>query len=156
MYLKSHADGGTAGGDLSWRTLFKYPPVPSSQGDPLCYSTHMFTKRATELIQQHALVHGSGSGAHPMFLYLALQAVHEPVEVPEVYAAPFAATIHDELRQTYAGRLRRSTNVCSTLPMRSGTVAGTAGTKVEEKKYGRHRACGTILCLWCLRTMEAG
>ena len=63
----------------------------------------MFTKRATELIQQHAVLHGNGSGAHPMFLYLALQAVHEPVEVPEVYAAPFAATIHDELRQTYAG-----------------------------------------------------
>ena len=97
MFLKAH--DGTSTGGAGWLTLFKHTPPPSSQGDPRCYSTHLFTRRATELIGAH----DATDTQHPFFLYLALQAVHEPIEVPKAYAAPFVASIHDVTRRTYAG-----------------------------------------------------
>ena len=96
FYFKGHAGLSSGGGD--WHTLYKYPPPPSAQGDPSCYSTHLFTSRAVTLIQSH-------NATDPFFLYLALQAVHEPIEVPSVYSKPFDGTILDGTRRTYAGML---------------------------------------------------
>ena len=82
MYLKTQTGGGTSGGDLEWRTLYKHPPPPSGQGDPSCYSTHMFTERAVQIISQHAEMEAArptaaATPAAPLFLYLALQVRNE-------------------------------------------------------------------------------
>ena len=97
IYLKSVAGGASGGG--GWRTLYKYPPPPSAQGNASCYSTHVFTERATALIGAH----NASDASRPFFLYLALQDVHEPIEVPKAYEAPFAHSISDGTRRTYAG-----------------------------------------------------
>ena len=53
MYFKTAAAGTSPSGS-GWTTLFKYPPPPSAQGDPSCYSTHMFTSEAVAVISNHA------------------------------------------------------------------------------------------------------
>ena len=72
---------------------------PLSSPPASCYSTHMFTQRATELIRAHNI----SDTTRPLFLYLALQDVHEPIEVPKAYEVPFAGSILDGTRRTYAG-----------------------------------------------------
>ncbi|KAK7478758.1 hypothetical protein BaRGS_00029969 [Batillaria attramentaria] len=67
-------------------------PVKTESGN---YSTHLFTDRAISLIKSH-------DKSKPMFLYLAYQAVHAPMEVPESYVTNYDH-IHSKLRRTYAG-----------------------------------------------------
>lgn len=96
MYLKETSGSNS---DPDWSTLTKYPRLPSAQGVAECYSTHVFTREAVKLIAHH----DASNAAKPFFLYLAFQDVHEPVEVPAAYSDPFAATISDGIRKTYAG-----------------------------------------------------
>lgn len=99
-----------------WRTRVRCPRV-NWQMDPRCYSTHMFTAEATRIIakSEHALKVRAGAGRtldgsfKPIFLYLALQAVHEPVEVPLPYERMYSATISDRTRRVYSG-------LCLSLP----------------------------------------
>jgi len=63
------------------------------------YSTHLFTQKAIDVIQ----IHSSKQDAKPFFLYLAYQAVHAPLEVPETYAKPYAF-VKDTQRGMYAGK----------------------------------------------------
>ncbi|XP_077944942.1 arylsulfatase B isoform X1 [Gasterosteus aculeatus] len=59
------------------------------------YSTEAFGRRATGIIEKH-------NSDEPLFLYVALQAVHEPLQVPERYLAPYSF-IEDRRRRLYAG-----------------------------------------------------
>jgi len=62
------------------------------------YSTHLFTQKAVDVIKSHA----RKQDAKPLFLYLAYQALHFPLQVPETYTKPYAS-VKDENRRTYAG-----------------------------------------------------
>ncbi|XP_037548018.1 arylsulfatase B-like [Nematolebias whitei] len=59
------------------------------------YSTELFSQRAVSIIQKH-------NSSKPLFLYVALQSVHEPLQVPERYLSPYSF-IRDPQRRLYAG-----------------------------------------------------
>ncbi|XP_046852681.1 arylsulfatase B-like [Xenia sp. Carnegie-2017] len=59
------------------------------------YSTFIFTKETQKIIRNH-------DTSSPMFLYLAFQAVHYPLQVPEQYIKPYEG-IKDTNRRIYAG-----------------------------------------------------
>ncbi|XP_033845701.1 arylsulfatase B [Periophthalmus magnuspinnatus] len=59
------------------------------------YSTELFSERASRIIQTH-------KSNKPLFLYVALQAVHAPLQVPERYLTPYSF-IKDHNRRVYAG-----------------------------------------------------
>ncbi|XP_070706474.1 arylsulfatase B [Pempheris klunzingeri] len=59
------------------------------------YSTELLSQRAVSIIGKH-------DSNKPLFLYVALQAVHAPLQVPERYVAPYSF-IKDHPRRTYAG-----------------------------------------------------
>lgn len=88
--------------------------MPASEGDPQCYSTHMFTAEAVRIISDHHVGRRRATAGapsttappgRPLFLYLALQAVHEPIEVPARYEQIYSASIADRTRRVYAGPL---------------------------------------------------
>ena len=64
------------------------------------YSTHLFTEKAIDVIKTHA--RKQKQDAKPLFLYLAYQAVHVPLQVPESYTKQYAS-ITDKNRRLYAG-----------------------------------------------------
>ncbi|KAM9338316.1 arylsulfatase B [Symphorus nematophorus] len=59
------------------------------------YSTELFGQRATSIIKKH-------NSGKPLFLYVALQSAHSPLQVPERYVAPYSF-IKDHSRRLYAG-----------------------------------------------------
>uniref|UniRef100_A0A7N9AKQ1 Arylsulfatase B n=1 Tax=Mastacembelus armatus TaxID=205130 RepID=A0A7N9AKQ1_9TELE len=59
------------------------------------YSTELLSQRAISIIKTH-------KSNKPLFLYVALQAVHSPLQVPERYTAPYSF-IKDPHRRLYAG-----------------------------------------------------
>ncbi|KAJ0057469.1 hypothetical protein NL108_009186, partial [Boleophthalmus pectinirostris] len=59
------------------------------------YSTELFSERASSIIQTH-------KSDKPLFLYVALQAVHSPLQVPQRYLTPYSF-IKDHNRRIYAG-----------------------------------------------------
>ncbi|KAK3780894.1 hypothetical protein RRG08_052051 [Elysia crispata] len=72
-------------------------PVRTEDGH---YSTHTFTERAENIISRHAT--NASSSSSPLFLYMAYQAVHWPLQVPEAYEKKYSF-IKDEKRRKYAG-----------------------------------------------------
>jgi hypothetical protein len=71
VYFKSRVD---VTGGAPWRTRFKHPQPPTAQGDASCYSTHMFTRAATQLVAAH-------DPATPFFLCAATHAL-APRQLP--------------------------------------------------------------------------
>ncbi|KAM6975915.1 arylsulfatase B-like [Tautogolabrus adspersus] len=59
------------------------------------YSTELFSKKAIKVIEKH-------DSNTPLFLYLAFQAVHAPLQVPDHYMAPYKF-IQNPSRRKYAG-----------------------------------------------------
>ncbi|XP_041665985.1 arylsulfatase B [Cheilinus undulatus] len=61
------------------------------------YSTELFSKKAADIIEKQ-------DSDKPFFLYLAFQAVHDPLQVPNRYLEPYSF-IHKHNRKLYAGML---------------------------------------------------
>ena len=59
------------------------------------YSTFIFSKEAQKIVKQH-------DRESPLFLYLAFQAVHSPLQVPAKYLEQYQH-IKDKNRRIYAG-----------------------------------------------------
>ncbi|XP_078377383.1 arylsulfatase B-like [Oculina patagonica] len=59
------------------------------------YGTFAFAERAENIIKTH-------NASKPLFLYMAFQNVHEPVQAPQKYTDKYSF-IEDEQRRTYAG-----------------------------------------------------
>lgn len=59
------------------------------------YSTFLFTDEAVKIISTH-------EAEKPLFLFVAYQAVHSPLEVPEQYTEQYK-DIYNQRRRTYAG-----------------------------------------------------
>lgn len=62
------------------------------------YSTHLFTSKAEDVVAKHA----KDSPDKPLFLFLSLQAVHEPLQAPQEYIDRYS-WIKNKNRRTYAG-----------------------------------------------------
>ncbi|EDO33632.1 predicted protein [Nematostella vectensis] len=58
------------------------------------YSAHLFTKRAEQIVRAH-------DPSTPLFMYMAFQNVHSPVQAPKEYIDRYSF-IKDPLRRTYA------------------------------------------------------
>lgn len=59
------------------------------------YSTHLFARKAIDVVKNH-------DEKKPLFLYVALQSVHAPLQVPEEYIRPYHF-IKNKRRRIYAG-----------------------------------------------------
>ncbi|RUS78916.1 hypothetical protein EGW08_013329 [Elysia chlorotica] len=68
-------------------------PVTNMNGT---YSTHLYTGKAVDIVKN------ASNSEKPFFLYLAYQAVHTPMEVPQKYMDPYSH-IKNEYRRIYAG-----------------------------------------------------
>jgi len=58
------------------------------------YSTHLYIRKAEEIV--------ANKGDKPLFLYLPLQSVHAPLQVPDIYLNQYRH-IQDKKRRTFAG-----------------------------------------------------
>ncbi|XP_025102975.1 arylsulfatase J-like [Pomacea canaliculata] len=63
--------------------VFNDRPVWSANGT---YSTHLYTQRTIDILRTH-------NRSQPLFIYLAYQAVHGPLEVPEHYVNNFCSGV---------------------------------------------------------------
>ena len=59
------------------------------------YSTYLYARKAGEIISRH-------NKSNPLFMYIALQSVHAPLQVPKSYVKPYRS-IRNHNRRTYAG-----------------------------------------------------
>ncbi|XP_077990950.1 arylsulfatase B-like [Glandiceps talaboti] len=73
-----------------WRNLDNVADEHENQ-----YSTHIFTREAQQIVEQHDL-------KKPMFMYLAYQAVHAPLQVPGEYYDQYKNEDVDDNRKVYA------------------------------------------------------
>ena len=110
IYFKSKINLNS---DDAWGTFLKQPlPVPPNpyRTDPTCYSAYMFTTEAQRVIREHAnnaktlnSLNPKQKDSPPLFMYLAMQDVHEPVQAPAHYVSLQNKSVKDNTRRIYAG-----------------------------------------------------
>ena len=64
------------------------------------YSTELYSSAAEEIIHQH-------DTSKPLFLYMAHQAVHMPMQATEYWKQNYTGSINEISRLTMAGKKRR-------------------------------------------------
>ena len=69
------------------------------------YSAFVFAAEAQRVIEDYATRRASGETSKDLFLYLAWQSVHAPVQAPDYYVEPYKHIFKDEIRQVHAGML---------------------------------------------------
>ena len=110
-WTHTHGDPGGIGYDLHWdKREFCGANCSVSVDERGNYSTHVFTREAIRIIQQHdqsnRRLDSQNQPQEPLFLYLAHQAVHAPNEVSQRYYDLYQnQTIWDQRRQVYAAML---------------------------------------------------
>lgn len=82
-------------------------------GDNGTYSAFIFTREAQRVIRMHASKYRSSSSSDdrndtpvvtkPLYLYVPMQNVHAPIEVPLRFEALYDGIIADPHRKTFAG-----------------------------------------------------
>ena len=87
--------------DLANDTLSASGNVILRHADASCNGTHSTELLATQVIKDI----GSHDLSRPIFAYVAWHAVHDPLEVPAEYTAPYATKIEDQSRRTLAGMI---------------------------------------------------
>lgn len=90
---RCHFHGEPCGVDLWSAKGSKSMPINDTTGE---YSAHLFARKAIEAIDKR-------DASKPLFLYLAYQSVHKPLQVPDRYTEPYAHSIEKTERRTYAG-----------------------------------------------------
>jgi arylsulfatase A-like enzyme len=90
---------GRAGVDFNNATSSNHPNVWPLDGFNGTYSAFIFAAEAQRLIRNHA----SSKTTKPMYLYVAMQNVHAPIEVPERFESLYDGVITDSKRKTFAG-----------------------------------------------------
>nr|XP_039257593.1 arylsulfatase J-like [Styela clava] len=88
-YTHERCFNGMCGEDM-WDS--EIGPVNNTWGE---YSAHLFARKAIEAIDKR-------DSTKPLFMYLAYQSVHGPLQVPDKYTEMFK-DIKDKARRTYAG-----------------------------------------------------
>jgi arylsulfatase A-like enzyme len=63
------------------------------------YSTDLFTRRAVSIVSEH----NASDGEHPLFMYVAWQAMHIPLQAPKDCVAPYESSIAESDRRIVAG-----------------------------------------------------
>ncbi|KAI8501713.1 hypothetical protein Bbelb_209840 [Branchiostoma belcheri] len=93
-YWTHRQKGGLPGQPQTWSGLDlrdQDRPVLDQNGT---YATNLFANKAIEIISQH-------DKSKPLFLFLPLQAVHDPLQAPEEFISPYSH-IEDPERRVYA------------------------------------------------------
>lgn len=62
----------------------------------MTYSAFVFANRTIDIINSHP------NTSEPLFIYLPMQSIHEPIQVPDEYLAPYAY-LKDKNRRGMAG-----------------------------------------------------
>ena len=75
--------------DRPWRGKGPYLDLRTEKGPAFnysgIYSANMYTERAINVLREHA----EKQSDTPLFMYLAYQSVHTPLEVPDHYMKPY-------------------------------------------------------------------
>ena len=103
------------------------------------YSTFLFAQKAERIISEH-------NTSQPLFLYLAFQSVHEPLQVPEQYLKQYE-DIKDHNRRIYAAMTSRMDEVTKAMQENGLWENTVLGFNIDNRDLknqdgrGRRRLC---------------